>query len=167
MIKFPAILLTLTILLAGCATAPDPEVASLPEEERISIMESLGGRLRSACGENNECLVTAARFAGYLWEYRQSVSIQTRVYRCVGQYALQRGYRWGVRRFISDIAPDDEAPGMVEYLYTCAVPEWVRTRLNAVRAPDFPPAPAAGVGERVTPTAAVPQQVQTAAPVSP
>lgn len=150
--RFPAPMAVLALLLfAGCASTPDPELTTLPEEERVSLMEGLGGRLRNACGENNECLATAARFAGYLWEYRQSVTIQTRVYRCVGQYALKRGYRWGVRRFIADIAPDEEAPGMVEYLYTCAVPEWARNRLQAMVAPGDPPVPATNVDVQVPP----------------
>jgi hypothetical protein len=121
-----ALILLAVLVIGGCATTADETPENLPESERVGMMQRLGTALRSACGQNNECYGMAARFAGFLWEYRESFSVQTRVYRCVGQYALREGYGWGARRFVGQIRDDTQATGMVTYLYECAVPSWAR-----------------------------------------
>ncbi|WP_157928741.1 hypothetical protein [Pararhizobium haloflavum] len=90
-------------------------------------MQRLTTSLSGACGEDNACYTMALRFAGFAWQYRENLLIQTRVYRCVGQYALKSGYRYGMQRFADDIADEAEAKGMVSYLYECAVPGWARS----------------------------------------
>lgn len=125
LIALPLLLAT-SIALSACASTAETEPENLPAAERAGLMERLGTSLSSACGPTAGCYGLALRFAGFLWEYRDSFSVQTRVYRCVGQYALGAGYRWGVRRFVSEIDNEAQATSMVTYLYECAVPEWAR-----------------------------------------
>jgi hypothetical protein len=123
LIALPLLLAT-SIALSACASTGETEPENLPAAERAGIMERLGTSLSTACGPTAGCYGLAVLLAGFLWEYRESFSVQTRVYRCVGQYALGAGYRWGVRRFVSEIDNEAQATSMVTYLYECAVPEW-------------------------------------------
>ena len=115
------------------------------------MMERLGSSLRSACGADDYCAGMAVRLAGFLWEYRESFSVQTRVYRCVGQYALRQGYRFGVSRFVGEIGGEAEATSMVTYLYECAVPGWARAWFDGQETtPPIPP-DEVGQGQRTAP----------------
>lgn len=125
-------------------TASDPaEAENIAGEEGASLMTRLGERVSTACGGDNSCYATAGRVAGYVWQYRESVAIQVRVFRCVGQYAVISGYRFGVRRFIGERPTREDGPGMVAYLYDCAVPDWAT---NAFADDTTPPVPGAAVG---------------------
>lgn len=133
----------------------------IDEAEGASLMTRLSERVRDACvsesdadvlafgrtEKTNDCYAMARRVAGYLWQYRQSVAIQAQVFRCVGQYAVVSGYRWGVRRFIGAAASTDET-GMVAYLYHCAVPEWARNAVSADNPADGAPVPPEFVSPR-------------------
>lgn len=129
------------LVLAGCTTNTMSGIHEGSETERAGVMQRLGATLNSACGENSDCAAVAARFAGFLWEYRDSFSVQARVYRCVGQYAVQQGYGWGVRRFVDEIGSAEEATGMTRYLYECAVPGWARNWFDSGAAPGEAPVP--------------------------
>lgn len=127
--------------LAGCTTGSMSGLDGASEAETAGLTQRLGAALGSACGENRDCTATAARFAGFLWEYRESFSVQARVYRCVGQYAVQQGYGWGARRFVDEMADEEEATGMAAYLYECAVPGWARNWFDDGAEPGEAPVP--------------------------
>lgn len=164
-------------LLAGCSTTnrPDSNTPAAAEEETIapeegaSLMARLGERVQTACGADTSCLAIAGRVAGYVWQYRESVTIQARVFRCVGQYGVTRGYRWGVRRFIGSGEQTTDGPGMVSYLYECAVPDWARKAFETDPAAN-PPLPRAGVAAgqmRTEPLPELPQQSTRRQPLPP
>ncbi|WP_151986941.1 hypothetical protein [Rhizobium sp. EC-SD404] len=160
LIALPLLLAT-SIALSACASTGETEPENLPAAERAGIMERLGTSLSTACGPTAGCYGLAVRLAGFLWEYRESFSVQTRVYRCVGQYALGAGYRWGVRRFVSEIDNEAQATSMVTYLYECAVPEWARAWFDGQE--DEPPVPP---GEVAPPPGQVRTRPATIPPVT-
>lgn len=159
----------LSACVAGCSTTDRPdstgpsdsiapaasEEETIAPEEGASLMARLGERVQTACGADTSCLAIAGRVAGYVWQYRESVTIQARVFRCVGQYGVTRGYRWGVRRFIGDGGKPADGPGMVTYLYECAVPDWARKAFETDPAAN-PPVPRAGVAAGQTRTEPLP-----------
>jgi hypothetical protein len=151
--------IALSVLVSACSATGGPATQAEPDmapAERVGMMGRLGNALQAACGENNSCAGQAVRFAGFLWEYRENAFIQTRVYRCLGQYALRQGYSWGVRRFVDGIADEQQASGVLAYMYQCAVPGWARSFFDADD-PSVPEPPAQRpAGMRTAPAAPAP-----------